>query len=107
MTMRCHSVFSWRCSSASVHHVFVASERMASLRPDFFVILLSGFFPKKPINSTRFSYIFFTSVFCPRNGGTKKRGGDSRSERLLYGRDPCGLARNRESRRRAAERRRN
>src|SRR5882724_6550574 len=52
--MRCHSVFSWRCSFASVHHDFVARERMASLRPDFLVVLLSGFFPKKPISSTRF-----------------------------------------------------
>src|SRR5271156_1864054 len=55
--MRCHSVFSWRCSSVPVHQVLVASERMASVRPVCFVDLLSGFFPKKPMSSTRFSYI--------------------------------------------------
>ena len=30
---------------------------MASVRPVFFVDLLSGLFPKKPMSSTRFSYI--------------------------------------------------
>src|SRR5208283_5171444 len=55
--MRCHSVFSWGCSSLSFHQVLVARERMASVRPVFFVNLFSGFFPKKPMSSTRFSYI--------------------------------------------------
>lgn len=41
-----------------VHHVLVANERMASVRPVFFVDLLSGLFPKKPMSSTRFSYIY-------------------------------------------------
>src|SRR5260370_21994077 len=56
--MRCHSVFSLRSSSLPVHQVLVASERIASVRPVFFVDLLSGLFPKKPMSSTRFSYIF-------------------------------------------------
>jgi hypothetical protein len=40
--IRCHSVFSLRCSSFPVHQVLVASERIASVRPVFFVDLLSG-----------------------------------------------------------------
>src|SRR5580700_6453623 len=84
--MRCHSVFSWRCSSVPVHQVLVASERMASVRPVFFVDLLSGFFPKKPMSSTRFSYIvslLFTLVIgalgserglLPRRGSAFREG---------------------------------
>src|SRR5580692_2025881 len=55
--MRCHSVFSCGCSSLSFHQVLVARERMANVRPVFFVDLLSGALPKKPMSSTRFSYI--------------------------------------------------
>src|SRR5271168_1936147 len=61
--MRCHSVFSCGCSSLSFHQVLVARERMASVRPVFFVDLRSGAFPKKPMSSTRFSYIFFQAPF--------------------------------------------
>src|SRR6266849_168816 len=80
-TMRCHSVFSWRCSSVPVHQVFVASERIASVRPAFFVDLLSGFLPKKPISSTLFSYIC-DSPFCPCNWGTRKREGSAPKSRV-------------------------
>src|SRR3984957_18761228 len=79
--MRCHSVFSWRCPSVPVHQVLVASERTASVRPVFFVDLLSGFLPKKPMSSTRFSYIF-ESPFCPRNWGTRKREGSAPKARV-------------------------
>src|SRR5580700_9191081 len=79
--MRCHSVFSWRCSPVPVHQVLVASERIASVRPVFFVDLLSGFLPKKPMSSTRFSYIF-DSPFCPRNWGTRKREGSAPKARV-------------------------
>src|SRR6266849_4246924 len=80
--MRCHSVFSWRCSSVPVHQVLVASERMASVRPVFFVDLLSGAFPKKPMSSTRFSYILLISIFCPCNWGTPKREGSAPKARV-------------------------
>src|SRR5580700_3346388 len=79
--MRCHSVFSWRCSFVPVHQVLVATERMARVRPVFFVDLLSGFLPKKPISSTRFSYIC-ESPFLPCNWGTRKREGSAPKARV-------------------------
>src|ERR1700719_1347800 len=60
---RCHSVFSWGCSSLFFHQVLVARERMASVRPVFFLDFRSGLLPKNPISSTRFSYIFFQAPF--------------------------------------------
>src|ERR1700728_1969113 len=65
---------------------------MASLRPDFLVDLLSGFLPKKPMSSTRFSYISLILRFCPRNWGTPRaRGCCSQSERRHSGREPKAL----------------
>src|SRR3984885_11460641 len=98
--MRCHSVFSWRCSSVPVHQVLVASERMASVRPFFVVDLLSGLLPKKPMSSTRFSYIvslLFALVIgaleserglLPRQGSAFREGHKNplcRSRRFLGG----------------------
>jgi hypothetical protein len=73
--MRCHSVFYLRCSSLLVHQVFVASERIASVRPVFFVDLLSGFLPKKPISSTRFSYFSWVSISAPVVGALESERG--------------------------------